>query len=173
MTKSALPKPIIMHLPYQSIENRVEIEKALSESCGDVPLSVVERSTLHYLFDYPTVYVVHSEKRNKDTGCFEYTVYVGETNNIHNRAMQHLRNDSKIRDDWKEFHKRLQKNPRSVWQYVIGNAHFNKSLTLDVENRLMHYLLGSNSVKTLNNRRTNAQGDYYTQDEFEQIFSDI
>lgn len=37
----------------------------------------------------------------------------------------------------------------------------------------MHYLLGSNSVKTLNNRRTNAQGDYYTQDEFEQIFSDI
>ena len=76
MTKSALPKPIIMHLPYQSIENRVEIEKALSESCGDVPLSVVERSTLHYLFDYPTVYVVHSEKRNKDTGCFEYTVYV-------------------------------------------------------------------------------------------------
>lgn len=98
---------------------------------------------------------------------------MGETNNIHNRAMQHLRNDSKIRDDWKEFHKRLQKNPRSVWQYVIGNAHFNKSLTLDVENRLMHYLLGSNSVKTLNNRRTNAQGDYYTQDEFEQIFSDI
>lgn len=173
MTKSALPKPIIMHLPYQSIENRVEIEKALSESCGDVTLSVVERSMLHYLFDYPTVYVVHSEKRNKDTGCFEYTVYVGETNNIHNRAMQHLRNDSKIRDDWKEFHKRLQKNPRSVWQYVIGNAHFNKSLTLDVENRLMHYLLGSNSVKTLNNRRTNAQGDYYTQDEFEQIFSDI
>lgn len=173
MTKNALPKPIIIHLPYQSIESRAGIEKALSESYSDVPLSVVERSTLHYLFDYPTVYVVHSEKKNEDTGCFEYTVYVGETNNIRNRTMQHLRNDSKIRDDWKGFHKRLQKNPRSVWQYIIGNAHFNKSLTLDVENRLMHYLLGSDSVKTLNNRRTNAQGDYYTQDEFEQIFSDI
>ena len=76
MTKSALPKPIIMHLPYQSIENRVEIEKALSESCGDVPLSVVERSTLHYLFDYPTVYVVHSEKRNKDYWLFRGTRYM-------------------------------------------------------------------------------------------------
>lgn len=37
----------------------------------------------------------------------------------------------------------------------------------------MHYLLGSDAVKNLNNRRTNAQGDYYTQDEFSQIFSDI
>lgn len=173
MTKNALPKPIIIHLPYQGIENRVEIEKAISESCGDAPLSVVERSALHYLFGYPTVYVVHSEKKNKYTGRFEYTVYVGETNNIHNRTMQHLRDDPKSRDDWKEFHKRLQSDPRSVWQYVIGNAHFNKSLTLDVENRLMHYLLGSEAVKNLNNRRTNAQGDYYTQDEFEQIFSDI
>ena len=37
----------------------------------------------------------------------------------------------------------------------------------------MHYLLGSDAVKNLNNRRANAQGDYYTQDEFSQIFSDI
>lgn len=173
MTKNALPKSVVIHLPYQSIEDRAEIEKALSDIYGDVPSSVVERSILHYLFRYPTVYVVHSEKKNKSTARSEYTVYVGETNNIHNRTMQHLKDDSKSRDDWKEFHKRLQDDPRSVWQYVIGNAHFNKSLTLDVENRLMHYLLGSDSVKTLNNRRTNAQGDYYTQDEFRRIFSDI
>ena len=173
MTKNALPKPIIMHLPYQSIDDRTEVERALSKNYGDAPLSIVERSVLHYIFDYPTVYVVHSEKENKHTAHAEYTVYVGETNNIHNRTMQHLKTDSKSRDDWKEFHKRLQRDPQSVWQYIIGNAHFNKSLTLDVENRLMHYLLGSDAVKTLNNRRTNAQGDYYTQDEFDQIFSDI
>lgn len=87
--------------------------------------------------------------------------------------MQHLREDPKTRVDWKKFQENLQSDTRSVWQYVIGNPHFNKSLTLDVENRLMHYLLGSDAVKNLNNRRTNAQGDYYTQDEFSQIFSDI
>lgn len=38
--------------------------------------------------------------------------------------MQHLKTDSKSRDDWKEFHKRLQRDPQSVWQYIIGNAHF-------------------------------------------------
>lgn len=173
MTKSALPKPIIVHLPYRSIDDKTEIEKALSTSAGETSLSAVERSTLHYIYDYPTVYVVHSQQENEHTSHSEYTVYVGETNNIHSRTMQHLKADSKLRDDWKEFRKRLQDNPYSVWQYIIGNAHFNKSLTLDVENRLMHYLLGSESVKTLNNRRTNAQGDYYTQDEFDQIFSDI
>lgn len=172
MTKSALPKPIIVHLPYQSIDDKAEIEKALSTSAEENQ-STVERSTLHYIFDYPTVYVVHSQKENEYTSHSEYTVYVGETNNIHNRTLRHLNADPKSRDDWKEFRKRLQNDPRSVWQYIIGNAHFNKSLTLDVENRLMHYLLGSDAVKTLNNRRTNVQGDYYTQDEFDQIFSDI
>ena len=28
MTKSALPKPIIIDLPYQSIDNKAEVEKA-------------------------------------------------------------------------------------------------------------------------------------------------
>lgn len=173
MTKSALPKPIIIDLPYQSIDDKAEIEKAFVEQLGYETLSAVERETLHYIFDYPTVYVVHSKKRNQHTLRPEYTVYVGETNNIRSRTMQHLREDPKTRVDWKEFQENLQSDARSVWQYVIGNPHFNKSLTLDVENRLMHYLLGSDAVKNLNNRRTNAQGDYYTQDEFNQIFSDI
>lgn len=173
MTKSALPKPIIIDLPYQSIDNKAEVEKAFVEQLGYKTLSAVERETLHYIFDYPTVYVVHSKKRNQHTLRPEYTVYVGETNNIRGRTMQHLREDPKTRVDWKEFQENLQSDARSVWQYVIGNPHFNKSLTLDVENRLMHYLLGSDAVKNLNNRRTNAQGDYYTQDEFNQIFSDI
>lgn len=50
---------------------------------------------------------------------------------------------------------------------------FNKSLTLDVENRLMHYISSVDSVKKLTNRRTNAQGDYYTSDQFNHIFSQI
>lgn len=95
MTKSALPKPIIIDLPYQSIDDKAEIEKAFVEQLGYETLSAVERETLHYIFDYPTVYVVHSKKRNQHTLRPEYTVYVGETNNIRSRTMQHLREDPK------------------------------------------------------------------------------
>ena len=31
--------------------------------------------------------------------------------------------------------------------YIIGHEHFNKSLTLDVENRLMHYLMSVDKVR--------------------------
>ena len=57
-----------------------------------------------------------------------------------------------------------------VFCIFIADGHFNKSMTLDVENKLMHYLLGSEAVKKLNNRRANAQGDYYTKSEFDRFF---
>lgn len=49
MTKSALPKPIIIDLPYQSIDDKAEIEKAFVEQLGYETLSAVERETLHYI----------------------------------------------------------------------------------------------------------------------------
>lgn len=94
----------------------------------------------------------------------------GETNSIRNRTSQHLKTDSNVREDWKDFADRLQSDASSAWQYVIADGHFNKSMTLDVENKLMHYLLGSEAVKNLNNRRANAQGDYYTKSEFDRFF---
>lgn len=128
-----------------------------------------ERTRLHY----PTVYVVHTEDKNRYKSVPDYTVYVGETNSIRNRTSQHLKTDSNVREDWKDFADRLQSNASSAWQYVIADGHFNKSMTLDVENKLMHYLLGSEAVKNLNNRRANAQGDYYTKSEFDRFFSNI
>lgn len=99
-----------------------------------------------------------------------------------NRTRQHLTADAGVREDWKDFKLgsdgiETEEPPKSqtwpVEEYIIGHDHFNKSLTLDVENKLMHYLLGSGSVSKLNNRRANAQGKYYTSSEFDSIFSDI
>ena len=56
---------------------------------------------------------------------------------------------------------------------IIGHHHFNKSLTMDIENKMMLYMLSTPSVKRLNNRRENQQNEYYTSDEKEQIFSRI
>lgn len=64
--------------------------------------------------------------------------------------------------------------------YVIGHSLFNKSLTLDVENRLMQYLPSNKSVKSASetsvvteNSRTNAQGDYFTKEHLDESFSQI
>ena len=57
--------------------------------------------------------------------------------------------------------------------YIIGHEHFNKSLTLDVENRLMHYLMSVDKVHQVHNGRGNPQKHYYPSEEFEGIFQKI
>ena len=80
------------------------------------------------LIEYPTVYIINNTSvKNKD-----YTVYVGETNDIQRRTLQHLDSDPKEREDFFDL-----KNSKNVQMYVIGHEHVNKSMTLDIENRLM------------------------------------
>lgn len=125
-------------------------------------------------------------------------VYVGETNDIRRRTSEHLHADPLSREDWKAFADRLldggrQDGPHGetdcqeadrkgilrtaiaspVRQYVIGDAIFNKSLTLDVENELMGRMLAVPHVAHLNNRRKNPQGDYYTHKDFDRLFTKI
>ena len=122
----------------------------------------------YLIYDFPTVYICAADEH---THPKSFMAYVGETNNIRNRTSQHLIGDAAVREDWAEFRDRADEDPESVRQYVIGHEHFNKSLTLDVENRMMHYLMGVSSVKSLNNRRTNPQGNYYTRSELDEVFS--
>lgn len=69
-----------------------------------------ERTRLHY----PTVYVVHTEDKNRYKSVPDYTVYVGGTNSIRNRTSQHLKTDSNVREDWKDFADRLQSDASSA-----------------------------------------------------------
>lgn len=114
------------------------------------------------IYEYPTVYVVHDEHDD------EYDVYVGETSDISRRTIQHLRQDPRLREDWLSF---LKSEASHI--FVIGHPLFNKSLTLDVEDKLRLYFTGVDAVRTVQNRRPNAQRNYYTQEHFDQIFSDI
>ena len=169
--------PFVINLPYGQY-SREAFEKAFDESLEkqmgrSVNDSELEHFMLRYVLAYPTVYVVYSGKTNRYSMKNEYTVYVGETNDIRHRAFQHLERDAKEREDWKAVADAVSRNDDAYRQYVISHPKFNKSLTLDVENRLMHYMSSTDSVKRLNNRRTNAQGDYYTADQFDRIFSQI
>lgn len=160
----SVPKPLIIQVPYT--DESAVIESTIASVFAG---SHVEQTSLQLLMTYPVVYIVNSEN---DDFQQSYTVYVGETNNIVTRTRQHLRHDI-TRNDWNELAQRALNNPEQVTQYIIGNAYFNKSLTLDIENKLMSYLMSSDSVKQINNRRTNAQGNYYTQHELDQIFDEI
>ncbi len=112
---------------------------------------------------YPTVYVVNDKKKKKI-----YSVYVGETNNIAKRTAQHLHDDPKSREDWREL-----SESKTAKMYVIGHQHFNKSMTLDIENQLMLYLSSVENVKALYNRRSNDQDKYYPVNEVQDIFTQI
>ncbi|MBY7665124.1 DUF2075 domain-containing protein [Staphylococcus agnetis] len=116
-----------------------------------------------YFLRYPTVYIINDKKRED---FFE--VYVGETADIRNRTRQHLNADTKIKTYWKNF-----SLSEDASMFVIGHELFNKSLTLDIENRLMQYLLSVDNISRLYNCRTNQQNEYYTSEHLDDIFSDI
>lgn len=93
-----------------------------------------------------------------------YDVYVGESNNIVKRTLQHLE-AAKKGGGWQKILMHKKAN-----LYIIGHEHFNKSLTMDIENRLMLYMSSVEAVRRVYNRRGNQQNAYYTSEEFDEIF---
>lgn len=152
-----IPAPIIYETKYDR-QTALNLDQKIQEN-------ICKPNDVNYLVNYPTVYIINEAGAHKKAN---YTVYVGETNDIQRRTIQHLDADPNSRSDWRQ----LRHTPKAL-MYVIGHKHFNKSLTLDIENRMMHYLSGVSTVNHLNNRRDNAQSDYYKSDEMVPIFNKI
>ena len=150
---SKISNPVIYEIDY-SYEAVESLEGGILQEEG---------SNAKYLLDYPTVYIVHDEKKNR-----EFSVYIGETSDIRQRTKQHLIEDPKKREDWESL-----ANSDNSKMYIIGHDYFNKSLTLDIENKLMMYMSSIDSVQSVYNRRTNQQKEYYTVDKLDEIFSNI
>ena len=113
------------------------------------------------ILEYPVVYIHNCEDAAK------YDVYIGESYNIIKRTKQHLLASEDARN-WQSILKRKESR-----LFVIGHEHFNKSLTMDVENRLMLYMSSLQNVRRVHNKRKNQQNMYYTCEEFENIFKGI
>ncbi len=111
--------------------------------------------------DFPTVYIHNWENSDK------FEVYVGETNNFFQRTEQHYEEEN-TKGAWQQ---KLKDNNASL--FVIAHPSFNKSMTLDVENRLIHYLSSSSSVIKVHNARGNPQNKYYPCEDFDIIFQKI
>lgn len=133
-------------------------EKSISTPIiGNVPFSedgikqLEKIDNKKLLLEYPTVYIIYSERNGM------YQVYVGETNNIKQRTKEHFREGNRY--------------AKGSNMFVIGHEHFNKSLTLDIENKFILYLTGNKFIKKLSNKRDNPQYRYFPYEEMNQIFS--
>ena len=74
-------------------------------------------------------------------------------------------------DSWQHLLKYQARDPQLI---VIGHSHFNKSFTLDIENRLIEYMMSSvGSVEQSHNGRGNPQNEYYPVKEFDDVFHKI
>lgn len=126
-----------------------------------VSLPEEDEKTQDIIMNFPTVYIHNWQ----ESGDFE--VYVGESNDIFKRTRQHY--DATL--DKSRWQSKLLEKDASL--FIIGHEHFNKSLTLDIENRLMHYMMSVDRVKHVHNLRDNPQTSYYPMEELDDIFGKI
>lgn len=107
------------------------------------------KTTLDKGQNWPIVYILNGEKE----------AYVGETNNAYKRIGQHLENKR-----------------RSVMNNVLLliNDSFNKSATLDIENKLIQFMHADGKFQLQNeNAGQSVQHNYYQRGLYEQCFQDI
>ena len=144
-------KPVIIQIKDNK-ESLDAFEKSLSQESKKIRKMIGE---------FPTVYIHAWREKGK------YEVYVGESNDIFKRTRQHYEAAS----DRTKWQSRLEK--RDAVLFVIGHEHFHKSMTLDIENRLMHTLMSVESVRRVHNLRENPQTSYYLMEETDGIFREI
>lgn len=162
MSRMRVDPPVIVNLPQVGSS----IEKQLQR--------LTARKDLEYVEQYPTVYIYHNDGNHEgdaESGQEEKmpTVYVGETTDIARRINEHGKNDPRERDDWAQIDRHIQE----YQLFVIGHRLFNKSLTLDVENQLINYLMASTGRVNLINRRGNPQERYFPDQVFDALFHKI
>lgn len=136
-----ISRPII-----RIIEDNLEALKDLEEK--DLPKE--DDKTQEIIASFPTVYI-HNWQDTED-----YEVYIGESNDIFARTRQHFDVGINNESSWQG-----QMRNKSASLYIIGHEHFNKSMTLDIENRLMHYMVSAPRVRRIHNLRGNPQNKYY------------
>ena len=120
------------------------------------------------LLTYPIVYI-HQWKRSHDNPDGRFDIYIGESNDVIQRTKNHY-SESKDTSKWQHH---LINDGVVPTMYIIGHEHFTKSLTLDIENRLINYVLGMNTVSRVHNSKGNPQNAYFCSNELDKVFSMI
>ncbi len=132
------------------------------------------------LLNYPVVYI-HVWRNKKNIRNNNYSIYIGETNDIIERTKEHwaaaLIDKSKRKPGNWQYHLLEDvddKNNRVIPAlYIIGCKDFNKSLTLDIEHRLYEYCTAIPNRPDIFNGRGNKQGNYSGDTLFVKLFGKV
>lgn len=154
-----------------------EVSGYLDTLADDIKAAVGTDADL--LLNHPAIYV-HVWRNKYDIMNGTWSIYVGETNDIVARTKEH----------WAAARVPVAKRKVGNWQYhmledvddkgkqviptvyFFGHKLFHKSLTLDIENKLIDFCLAMETAHT-HNGRGNAQGFYSGDDNLDDIFSMI
>ncbi len=159
-------------IPPIVIFTATEDERFLEDIAASIKEGRSEKeSTL--LLAYPTVYIhywpgrpiKYVDKKGQERVVRRFNVYVGESNDVVSRTKEHY-NAGQKDSNWQYNLTHGEEDKKIV---IIGHPHFNKSFTLDLENRLIDYIAPGN-IENFYNARGNPQNEYYPVGEFEEVF---
>ncbi len=131
------------------------------------------------LLNHPAIYI-HVWRNKYDVISGTFSIYIGETNNIIERTKEHWnaaripKTKRKIGNWQYHMFEDVDENGKKVVPrvYFFGHKFFHKSLTLDIENRLIDYCYAMPTARVYNGR-TNPQGIYSGDDNLDVIFGMI
>ncbi len=129
------------------------------------------------LLSYPIVYIhfwpgkpiEYTNRKGRKVVRARFNVYIGESNDIVSRTKEHY--TASLNDENWVFALNSEGQVSEI--VIIGHPHFNKSFTLDVENRLIDFIAPGDNIERLFNARGNPQNEYYPVEEFEKVFQEI
>ena len=152
-----------------------EIPGYLNHLIDDIESSVGADADL--LLSHPAIYI-HVWRNKSDILNGTWSIYIGETNDIIERTKEHwatarIPKENRKVGNW-QYHmiEDVDENGKQVIPivYFFGHKLFHKSLTLDIENKLIDFCLSMETAYT-HNGRGNNQGYYSGDDNLDDIFS--
>lgn len=146
-----------------------DLSSTIRENTNTEEAKVLLSFPVVYIHYWPGSPVEYTNKKGEPVTRERFNVYVGESNDIVARTKEHYvaGNDS---TRWQSKLVNHQTQSRLI---VIGHSHFNKSFTLDLENRLIDYIAPGHNIDNLFNARGNPQNGYYPVEEFEDVFHSV
>lgn len=161
-------RPIIYSIPEKSsLGNSLlaNIKKDIGPDNSRILLSY----PVVYIHFWPGKSIEYTDKQGRAITKKRFNVYVGESNDIIARTKEHYIAGV----DSSNWQSKLLENQSIAYLIVIGHNHFNKSFTLDLENRLIQYISPGNNIENCFNGRGNPQNEYYPINEFESVFNSV
>lgn len=155
----------------EAMDKMITKEKMLSHITEDIAAAIRQESQTeqNLLLEHPVVYMHVLYTGDK------WSIYTGEANDLLRRTRQHIgeveTKDKRVgKDNWLELWSQCKSKDKKSYLFVFGHREFNKSMTLDIENRLIQYTI---YLGLSRNGRTNEQRKYDNKDKTFHIFEAI